>query len=63
MLVLEVLLVALCGKAYSIGLYLQDESPVRAHLFEMMAIVVYVGSCVCLLCLMAIFITYVSCFR
>ncbi|WAR21925.1 AGRA1-like protein [Mya arenaria] len=42
---------------------LEDESLVAASMFQMMAIAVYIGSCVCLLCLMAVFITYVSCFR
>lgn len=42
---------------------LEDQSSVRISMFQMMEIVVYVGSCVCLLCLMAVIITYVSCFR
>lgn len=32
-------------------------------MFQLMHIAVYVGSCICLLCLMAVIITYVSCFR
>ncbi|XP_061192775.1 adhesion G protein-coupled receptor A3-like [Saccostrea echinata] len=32
-------------------------------MFQLMHVAVYVGSCVCLLCLMAVIITYVSCFR
>ena len=42
---------------------LEDQSSVRVNMFQMMEIVVYAGSCVCLLCLMAVIITYVSCFR
>ncbi|XP_045188915.2 adhesion G protein-coupled receptor A3-like isoform X2 [Mercenaria mercenaria] len=42
---------------------LEDESEVRANMFQMMEIVVYIGSCICLLCLMAVIITYVSCFK
>ena len=42
---------------------LEDQSSVHISMFQMMEIVVYVGSCVCLLCLMAVIITYVSCFR
>lgn len=42
---------------------LEDQSSVRISMFQMMEIVVYIGSCICLLSLMAVIITYVSCFR
>ncbi|KAL4232013.1 hypothetical protein ACF0H5_009591 [Mactra antiquata] len=47
----------------SVFAVLEDQSERRANMFQMMEIVVYIGSCICLLCLMAVIITYVSCFK